>query len=149
MHLGNTRGLTWGLVGVASLAACGTVRTELCTTVHTRVLEELRTTDGTARYVLDPWACELHSRRLHELAEVLRALEIRDAPLLVAVEEYRAEVEHLSEAYALLAAAYKASVDLPPEERHRVHSALSHSVQEHAASLNAPRAKVQSACTGL
>lgn len=138
----------WGLVGAASLTACSTLRTELCTTVHTRVLEELRTTDGTAHHVTDPWACERHARRLRELSEELSTLEIHDPALREAVMSYRAELEHFAEAYERLAAAYKAHPELPPEEARRVHTPLRREVLNHAAAMSAPRLQVQSACNG-
>ncbi|WP_224240410.1 hypothetical protein [Hyalangium gracile] len=161
MHLGSSRDrgctcvaagwlrATWGLLSAASLAACGSVRTELCTTIHARVLEELRTSDWTARYVLDPWSCEWRALRLRELAKELRALEARDGSLRPSVEAYRLEVERLAEAYERLAAAYRNSQELPPEEAQRVHSALSRGVLDHAAALNPLRAQVQSACNGF
>jgi multidrug resistance efflux pump len=102
-----------------------------------------------ARHVLDPWACEQDARRLHELAEELRGLEIRDASLHAAVEAYRVEVDHLAEDYGRLAAAYQNSADLPPQEAQRLRSTLSHGVLSHAASMNVLRAQVQSACNNL
>jgi hypothetical protein len=138
----------WGLVSAASLAACGTVRGELCTMVHTRVLEELRTSDGAPHHVSDLWACEWHAQRLRKLAEELRTLNIRDTTLREAVTIYRVEVEHLAEAYERLAAAYKAHPDLPPEEAMRVHSPLRREVLNHAASMSTPRMQVQHACSG-
>jgi hypothetical protein len=136
----------WGLVGAASLAACSTMRGELCTAVHTRVLEELRTTDGAPHHVSDPWACERHARRLRALAEELRALDIQDSALREAVAAYRLEVAQLAEAYERLVAAYKAQPELPPEEARRVHTPLRREVLNHAASLSAPRIQVQNAC---
>jgi hypothetical protein len=137
----------WGLLGVTALAGCSsTMKADLCTTVHTDVLEELRTSEGTARHVLDPWACERDARRLHELAEDLRALDIRDASLHDVVEAYRVEVEHLSEDYGRLAAAYQDSAGLSPEEAQRVRSALSRRVLEHSSAMNGLRIQVQRAC---
>jgi hypothetical protein len=138
----------WGLLGATSLTACGTLKVELCTPVHTRVLEELRTTDGTAHHVSDPSACERHARRLQELSEELGALEIRDEELREPLETYRREVERLSEAYARLAAAYQAQPEVPPEEARRVHTPLRREVLNHAASLSAPRLELQRACSG-
>ncbi|MFL5347772.1 MAG: hypothetical protein ACJ8AT_23535 [Hyalangium sp.] len=158
MHLENSRDRgrlraphVWALVtgclwGATSLMACGTLRPEPCTTLHDDVLEELRTEDGTERHVLDPWACEHNARRLHELAEELRALEIRDASLHEAVEAYRAKVERLSEDYGRLAAAYQDSAGLPSEEAQRVRTTLSRRVLEDSASMNAPRIQVQHSC---
>jgi hypothetical protein len=140
--------LTWGLLS-AVLAACGTLKPELCTAVHPRVLEELRASDGMPRYVLDPWACEQNARKLHELSEALHALEIRDAQLHAAVEAYRVEVEHLSEDYGRLASAYQNSTGLSPEEARRVQAALSRGVLGHMATVNVLRAQVQSACNNL
>lgn len=138
----------WGLVSAAALAACGSVRGELCTAVHTRVLEELRTSNGAPHHVSDPWACEWHAQRLRRLAEELRGLNIRDTTLREAVAIYRVEVEHLAEAYERMAAAYKAHPELPLEEARRVHTPLSREVLNHAASLSAPRMQVQRACSG-
>lgn len=137
----------WGLVSAASLAACGSVRGELCSVVHTRVLEELRSSNGAAHHVSDPWACEWHAQRLRKLAEELRDLDIRDAALREAVTTYRVEVEHLAEAYERLAAAYKAHPELPPEEAGRVHRPLRREVLNHAASMSVPRLQVQHACS--
>jgi hypothetical protein len=140
--------VTWGLLGATALSACGTLRTDLCTSVHTRVLEELRTTDETPHHVSDPWACERHARRLQELAGELRALELRDEGLRQSLETYRVEVERLAEAYARLTAAYQAQPELSPEEARQVHMPLRREVLNHAASMSAPRLQVQRACSG-
>jgi hypothetical protein len=139
MHLSHSWArVTWGLMGATALSACGTLKTELCTTVHTRVLEELRTTDGAPHHVSDLWACERQALRLRQLAEVLRR----------SLEEYRLEVERLAEAYARLAAAYQAHPELSPEEARQVHTPLRREVLNHAASMSAPRLEVQRACNG-
>lgn len=138
----------WGLVSAASLTACGTVRGELCTVVHTRVLEELRTSNGAPHHVSDRWAREWHAQRLRKLAEELRTLDIRDTMLREAVATYRVEVEHLAEAYERLSAAYKVYPELPPEEARRVHAPLRREVLNLASSLSAPRMQVQHACSG-
>jgi hypothetical protein len=149
MHLSHSWArVTWGLMGATALSACGTLKTELCTTVHTRVLEELRTTDGAPHHVSDPWACERHALRLQQLAEELRALDVQDAVLRRSLEEYRLEVERLAEAYARLAAAYQAHPELSPEEARQVHTPLRREVLNHAASMSAPRLQVQRACSG-
>lgn len=160
MHLESARGpwrsraasgrgrATWILVSATVLAACGGVRAELCTTVHTRVLEELRTTDGAPHHVADPWACERHAVRLRQLAEELRTLDIQDRTLRKSLEDYQLEVERLAEAYARLAAAYQAQPELSPEEAQQVHTPLRREVLNHAASMSAPRLQVQRACSG-
>lgn len=136
------------LVSAVALSACGSLRPELCTTVHTRVLEELRTTDGAPHFVSDPWACEQHAARLRQLADELRTLEAPDAMLRKSLEDYRLEVERLAEAYARLAAAYQAHPKLSPEEARQVHSPLRREVLNHAASMSAPRLQLQRACGG-
>ena len=156
MHRDNSRGrgrlcappacTVGALVGVLWLSACGTLRVELCTGVRKRMLEELRTSEGTAHSVMDPWECEKNARRLHELAEELREVEHRDATLRGAVEGYRGQVEGLADAYARLADAYQDSAQLPPAEAERVREVLSRGVLEHAAALNLPRFQLQSAC---
>jgi hypothetical protein len=135
-------------VSATTLWGCGTLRSELCTTVHTRVLEELRTTDGTPHHVSDPWACEQHAVRLRQLAEELRALDIQDAALRKPLEAYRLEVERFAEAYARLADAYQALPQLSAEEARQVHTPLRREVLNHAASLTAPRLQVQRVCNG-
>jgi hypothetical protein len=116
--------------------------------VHTRVLEELRTTDGAPHHVSDPWACERHAVRLRQLAEELRTLSTQDVMLRKSLEDYRLEVERLAEAYARLSAAYQARPELAPEEARQVHTPLRREVLNHAASLIAPRLQVQRACSG-
>jgi hypothetical protein len=160
MRLENSRGLprsrgpcVWGraagvLVSAVTLSACGGSRTELCTTVHTRMLEELRTTDGAPHFVSDPWACERHSLRLRQLAEELRALDVQDARLRKSLDDYRLEVERLAEAYARLAAAYQAQPGLTPEVAWQVHTPLRREVLNHAASMNEPRLQLQRVCDG-
>lgn len=158
MRLESSRGLprsrgpcVWGrtaglLVSAVALAACGSMRVELCTAVHTRVLEELRTTDGTPHFVSDPWACEQHALRLRQLAEELRAMNVSDAALRRSLEDYRLEVERLAEAYSRLSAAYQAQPELTPDEARQVHTPLRREVLNHAASLSAPRLQLQRAC---
>lgn len=158
MHLGSSRHrgsprarsrwarATWAPVVAVTLAACGTVKAETCSTVHTRILEELRTADGAARNVLDPWACEWHAGRLRALVKELRALELPEGMLHTSVDAYAVELERVAEAYERLAAAYRNSEELPPEEAAHVHAALSRGVLDHAASLNALRTQVQHAC---
>jgi hypothetical protein len=140
--------VTWGLLGATALSACGSSRTELCTTVHTRVLEELRTTDEAPHHVSDPWACERYARRLRVLADELRALAPRDEGLRQSLETYRAEVERLAEAYARLAAAYRSHPELSLEAARQVHKPLRREVLNHAAALGAPRLQLQRACGG-
>ncbi|KFE68380.1 hypothetical protein [Hyalangium minutum] len=142
----------WGratgiLVSAVALSACGSMRAELCTTVHTRVLEELRTTDRTPHFVSDPWACERHALRLRQLAEELRAMNIPDVALRRSLEDYRLEVERLAEAYSRLSAAYQAQPEFTLDEARQVHTPLRREVLNHAASLSAPRLQLQRACT--
>lgn len=158
MHMENSRDRgrlraphAWALVtgclwGATSLMACSTLKLEPCTTVHARVLEELRTSDGTAHDILDPWACERDARRLHQLSEELHSLEIHDASLHAAVEAYRAEVERLSEDYGRLAAAYQDSAGVPSQEAQRAQAALSRSVLEDSATMNVLRTQVEHSC---
>lgn len=136
------------LVGTVALSACGSVKMDLCTTVHTRVLEELRTTDAAPHFVSDPWACEQHSLRLRQLAEELRTLEVQDARLRKSLEDYQLELERLAEAYSRLAAAYQARPGLTAEEAWQVQAPLRREVLDHAASLSTPRLRLQRVCGG-
>lgn len=131
------------------LIGCGTLRSDLCATVHTRVLEELRITEETPRHVLDAEACERYGQRLHELSEELSSLEIRDAALRKVVEGYRAELERLSAEYARLATAYRTLRDAGPGEAEKVRKLLGPVLVDRAASVNGPRTALRSACSGF
>jgi hypothetical protein len=133
----------------ALLIGCSTLRSDLCATVHTRMLEELRITEETPRHVLDPQACERHAERLRQLSDELRTLEIRDEPLRKAVESYRAEVERLSREYQRLAEAYRTLPDASPGSEEKVRELLGPILLDRAASMNGPRTSLRSACNGF
>jgi hypothetical protein len=131
------------------LIGCGTLRSELCATVHARMLEELRITEETPRHILDAKACEKHGQRLQELSEELGSLEIRDPALRKVVKGYRAELERLSAEYARLAAAYRTLLDADPGETQKVRELLGPVLVDRVASVNGPRAALRSACSGF
>lgn len=134
-----------GVTVLASfLVACTTVRSDLCATVHSRMLEEQRTTDETPRHVLDPRACELHARRLRRLAADLSGLDISDAGLRKAVEGYRSQLEALAATYERLAKVHPAH-----QEADAAREALGDDLIRQASGLNTPRAVLQDACGGF
>ncbi|MDY7226396.1 hypothetical protein [Hyalangium rubrum] len=135
-----------GALLLSGVLACSTVRSDLCATVHTRVLEEQRITEEAPRHVLDPHACARHARRLRELSEELRGLEIRDASLRMAMDSYRTQLESLSEHYAQLASAYRSRPDKRPEEDAQARDRLSRRLVDHAASMNGPRTLLKGHC---
>lgn len=139
-----------GALLATALISCSTVRSDLCATIHARVLEEMRITEETPRHARDPLACERHAKRLSEFAQELRSLEIRDAGLRKAVDTYRTELERLAETYALLAAAHRQHSHAHMDENvHPVPESLRRQLMEHAASLNGPRTSLKSSCNGF
>jgi predicted RNase H-like nuclease (RuvC/YqgF family) len=129
---------------------CSTLRSDMCATVHTVMLEELRITEETPRHVSEPVACERHGMRLRKLSADLAALEIRDKSLRKAVESYRAEMERLSEEYARLARAYRSVPEENSEdEEERVREMLGPLVVDRAASVNGPRTRLRDVCNGF
>lgn len=132
-----------GVMGLATLlVACTTVRSDLCATVHARVMEEQRTTDETPRHVLDPRACALQARRLRRLVSDLSGLDIPDSGLRKAVEGYRSELEALAATYEQLAKVNPTG----PEEADAVRETLGEDLLRQASGLNSPRAVLQDAC---
>jgi predicted RNase H-like nuclease (RuvC/YqgF family) len=128
------------------LVGCSTLRSDLCATVHTVMLEELRITEETPRHVAEASACERHGQRLQELSEDLGELQIRDKALRRAVESYRTEMERLSEEYARLARAYRSLPEPDPDAEEQVRERLGPSLLDRAASVNGPRARLRNAC---
>ncbi|HEX8705258.1 MAG TPA: hypothetical protein VF815_40880 [Myxococcaceae bacterium] len=137
-----------GLLLVALLAGCSTIRSDLCATLHTVMLEELRITEQTPRHVAEAQACEQHGLRLQRISEDLSTLEIRDKALRSAVEGYRLELERLSEEYARLARAYRALPDTSPNAELQLSQQLGPLVMDRAASVNGPRTALRNACNG-
>jgi hypothetical protein len=130
------------------LVGCGTLRSDLCATLHTVMLEELRITEGTVRHIAEAQACERHALRLQRISEELGALDIRDKALRHAVEGYRLELEQLSREYARLAKAYRALPESDPGAEQRLREELGPLVVDRAASVNGPRTQLRSACNG-
>jgi predicted RNase H-like nuclease (RuvC/YqgF family) len=130
------------------LVGCSTLRSDLCATVHTVMLEELRITEETARHIAEARECERHAQRLQRISEDLGALEIRDKALRQAVDGYRTELERLSSEYGRLAKAYRALPEANPDAEQQVREQLGPVVLDRAASVNGPRTQLRSACNG-
>jgi len=137
-----------GVLLAALLVGCSTVRSDLCATLHTVMLEELRITEETPRHVAEAQACERQGLRLQRISEDLSTLEVRDKSLRKAVEGYRLEVERLSEEYARLARAYRTLPDENPDAEQQLSQQLGPLVVERAASVNGPRTALRNACNG-
>jgi len=134
-----------GVLLAGLLVGCSTLRSDLCATLHSVMLEELRITEQAPRHVAEAQACEQQGLRLQQISEDLSSLEIRDKALRKTVEGYRAEVERLSEEYSRLARAYRADPDAEQQVRER----LGPLVLDRAASVNGPRSALRSACNGF
>ncbi len=131
-----------GGLGLVVLSACVTQRSDLCATLHTRMLEEMRTTEEAPRHVSDAWACRKHEQRLRQLARELRAMEVQDAKLRQAVEDYRMALERLAQDYARLLEAHRKQG--PPAEQ--VLEVLGSRLMEHADAVSSARARLRNAC---
>ena len=137
-----------GVLLATWLVGCSTMRSDLCATLHTVMLEELRITEETPRHVAEAQACEQQGLRLQRISEDLSSLEIRDKALRKAVEGYRLEVERLSEEYARLARAYRTLPDASPDAEQQLSQQLGPLVVGRAASMNGPRTELRNACNG-
>jgi hypothetical protein len=137
-----------GVLLAGLLVGCSTLRSDLCATLHTVMLEEMRITEETPRHVAEAHACEQQVLRLQRISEDLNSLEIRDKGLRKVVEGYRMEVARLSEEYNRLARAYRAATDAGPETEEQVREQLGRLVLDRASSVNGPRSALRSACSG-
>ena len=137
-----------GVLLTGLLVGCSTLRSDLCATLHTVMMEEMRITEETPRHVAEAQMCEQQGLRLQRISEDLISLEIRDKALRKAVEGYRSEVARLSEEYSRLARAYRAAPDAGPDAEDQVRERLGPLVLDRAASVNGPRSALRSACSG-
>jgi hypothetical protein len=137
-----------GLLLAPALVACGTLRADICTTVHTRLLEEERTTEGVPRHVSDPQECALHAERLKRLAGDLRAMEIRDKALRRALDRYLVEVEELAEGYTLLSALYQGPDAAVASELLERRKQLGTRLVDDAADVDGARSILRNTCNG-
>jgi len=137
-----------GVLLTGLLVGCSTMRSDLCATVHTVMLEELRITEETARHIAEAQACERHALKLERISEDLGALDIRDKALRQAVDGYRQELERLANEYTRLAKAYRSVRDASPDAEQQVREQLGPVVVDRAASVNGPRTQLRSACNG-
>jgi hypothetical protein len=131
------------VAGLLALAAgCQPRKGDECATVQARVLEELRMADSVHDSLRDPEAIARHVQRLRAFCAGLRALEVRDAALRVAVERYLASLDSLAEAYAGISPPSPA--DGGDTEQGLV--TLGAVLSTHAAAVNGARSAISSAC---
>lgn len=138
-----------GVLLTSLLVGCSTLRSEVCATLNTVMLEELRITEETVRHVAEVQTCEKQGLKLQRISEDLGSLEIRDKSLRKVVEGYRTEVERLSEEYARLAWAYRTLPEANPDAQKQLREQLGTQVVDRATSVNGPRSELRSACNGF
>ncbi|WP_164011077.1 hypothetical protein [Pyxidicoccus trucidator] len=73
--------------------------------MQSRVLAEVRVVDGFHDHFQDAESIVSHTRRLREVSAELRALDIQDASLRLAVARYHTSIDELAEAWAQVAEA--------------------------------------------
>ncbi len=140
----------WGLalwLGMAS--ACTPRKENECAKVQSRVLEEIRVVDSFHDHFHDPEAIARHARRLRGITAELRALDLRDARLRVAVEGYGTSIDRLAGAWDELAASQGAGgADAGPAASFPalMPVPLQELLSAHAAVMNGARSAISNAC---
>ncbi|MBZ4421575.1 hypothetical protein [Myxococcus sp. RHSTA-1-4] len=132
----------WGLALALGLGpACTPRKDNECAEVQARVLGEIRVVDGFHDHLHDGEAITRHARRLRAVSAELRALDIRDARLKDAVEDYCTSIDHLANAWAQLADA-GVDVSVPASAPVSLHEVLA----AHTAVMNGARTAISDAC---
>lgn len=143
-------GLVLGLgLGLGLEPACAPHKDSECAKVQARVLEEIRVVDGFHDHLHDREAITRHAHRLRAVSADLRALNIRDANLRQAVEDYRTSIEHLSSAWAQLADAGEPWLGGVAPDASVLASApgsLHEVLAAHAAVMNGARSAISETC---
>jgi hypothetical protein len=140
-------GLVLGL-GLGLEPACAPHKDSECAKVQARVLEELRVVDGFHDHLHDREAMARHAHLLRAVSADLRALNIRDASLRRAVEDYHASIEHLATAWARLADAGVPGPGVGTDASVLVSApgSLHEVLAAHAAVMNSARSAISEAC---